>query len=78
MKLSRKVGEKGQVTIPKDIRDMEGINPDSEVFFHVEEGKIVLEKVEGKLSETLRNVSGDRDDEDDQIKNRMKKAGIDL
>lgn len=39
-----KVGERGQVTIPKDIRDRFGIGPDTEVEFTVEGGQILLRK----------------------------------
>lgn len=45
-----KVGERGQVTIPKDIRDRFGLGPDVEVEFHVEnESTIVLRKARPKL-----------------------------
>jgi AbrB family looped-hinge helix DNA binding protein len=39
-----KVGERGQVTIPKEIRDRFGIGPDTEVEFVVERGEILLRK----------------------------------
>jgi AbrB family looped-hinge helix DNA binding protein len=39
-----KVGERGQVTIPKEIRDRLGIGPDTEVEFSVERGQILLQK----------------------------------
>jgi antitoxin PrlF len=39
------VTEKGQVTIPKRIRDAAGILPGSEVAFSLEGGKIVIRKV---------------------------------
>jgi AbrB family looped-hinge helix DNA binding protein len=39
-----KIGERGQVTIPKDIRDRFGLGPNSEVEFRVENGSIVLKK----------------------------------
>jgi len=45
-----RVGERGQVTIPKDIRDRFGIGPNSEVEFHVENGAIVLKKAPKKLN----------------------------
>ncbi len=38
------VGERGQVTIPKDIRERFGIGPKSEVEFHEIEGELVLRK----------------------------------
>ncbi len=39
-----KVGERGQVTIPKSIRDQFGLGPDSEVEFEVQGGSIILKK----------------------------------
>ena len=39
-----KVGERGQVTIPKAIRDKFGLGPDTEVEFSVVEGAIVLKR----------------------------------
>ena len=45
-----KVGERGQVTIPKDIRERFGIKRDTEVEFHVVAGSIILKKAAKKLS----------------------------
>ena len=39
------VTEKGQVTIPKALRDAAGILPGSQVAFSLEGGKIVIRKV---------------------------------
>ncbi len=39
-----KVGERGQVTIPKEIREKFGIRPNAEVRFEVVNGAIVLKK----------------------------------
>jgi AbrB family looped-hinge helix DNA binding protein len=39
-----KVGERGQVTIPKEIRQRFGIGPNAEVEFHVVDGSITLKK----------------------------------
>jgi AbrB family looped-hinge helix DNA binding protein len=39
-----KVGERGQVTIPKEIRRRFGIGPDAEVEFQVVNGSITLKK----------------------------------
>ncbi len=44
-----KVGERGQVTIPKEIRDKFGIAPDSEVVFQVIDGSIILKKISKTL-----------------------------
>ena len=45
-----KVGERGQVTIPKDIRDRFGITAETEVEFRVERQAIVLRKRPKKLN----------------------------
>ena len=45
-----KVGERGQVTIPKPIRDRFGIGPDTEIEFQVVDGSIVLRKKPKKLN----------------------------
>ncbi len=39
-----RVTEKGQVTIPKHIRDKAGIRPGTEVDFRLEEGRIQIVK----------------------------------
>jgi AbrB family looped-hinge helix DNA binding protein len=44
-----KVGERGQVTIPKEIRDRFGLGPDTEVEFRIVGGSIVLKKAAKKL-----------------------------
>ncbi|PPJ45693.1 AbrB/MazE/SpoVT family DNA-binding domain-containing protein [Rhizobium sp. KAs_5_22] len=37
-----RVTSKGQVTIPRDLRELVGIEPNSEVVFTVENGKLTL------------------------------------
>ena len=44
-----KIGERGQVTIPKEIREQFGLGPDVEVDFQVENDTIVLRKAPRKL-----------------------------
>jgi AbrB family looped-hinge helix DNA binding protein len=46
---SMKIGERGQVTIPKEIRDRFGLGTDTEVVFGVVGGSIVLKKAPKKL-----------------------------
>jgi AbrB family looped-hinge helix DNA binding protein len=45
-----RIGERGQVTIPKDIREQFGLGPESEVEFRVVGGTIVLKKAPKKLN----------------------------
>ncbi len=45
-----RIGERGQVTIPKEIRDQFGLGPETEVEFHVLNGAIVLKKAPKKLN----------------------------
>jgi AbrB family looped-hinge helix DNA binding protein len=44
-----KVGERGQVTIPKEIRDRFGLGPETDVEFRIVGGTIVLKKAPKKL-----------------------------
>lgn len=45
-----RIGERGQVTIPKDIREQFGLGPETEVEFRVVGGSIVLKKTPKKLN----------------------------
>ncbi len=45
-----KIGERGQVTIPKEIRDRFALSPATEVEFQVVKGLIVLKKAPRKLA----------------------------
>ncbi|MCP8308550.1 MAG: AbrB/MazE/SpoVT family DNA-binding domain-containing protein [archaeon] len=42
LRLKSKVGPKGQAVIPKEIRDMLGIKPGSEVIFEVKGDEVVV------------------------------------
>jgi len=44
-----RIGERGQVTIPKDIRERFGLKPATEVEFRVEKDSLVLQKKPTKL-----------------------------
>ena len=44
-----KIGERGQVTIPKNIREEFGLGPETEVEFRVVGGSIILRKAPCKL-----------------------------
>lgn len=45
-----KIGERGQVTIPKHIREQFGLGPETEVEFRVVAGSIILKKAPKKLN----------------------------
>jgi AbrB family looped-hinge helix DNA binding protein len=51
-----RVTSKGQVTIPRDLRELAGIAPNSEVIFAMEGGKLTIVPKDGKqeLEERLR------------------------
>ena len=53
MAATRKVGERGQITIPKDIRDEENIQSGDEVEFYNQNGELVIKKKEN-LEERLK------------------------
>ena len=44
IQLNAKVSEKGQVVIPKPIREQFNIKPDTEIIFDVEDEKIFIKK----------------------------------
>ena len=55
-----KIGERGQVTIPRAIRDRFGLGPGVEVEFHVKNDSIMLRKAPRKLEiERWRGGCGD-------------------
>jgi len=45
-----KIGERGQVTIPKDLREKFGLKPETEVEFQVVNNSILLRKKPRKLA----------------------------
>jgi len=42
MEFERKVGRRGQVVIPKEIRRIMGISPNSKVFISIEDRSIII------------------------------------
>ena len=42
-----RITQKGQVTIPAEIREKLGLLPDTEVEFRLEDGRVVMEKASG-------------------------------
>ena len=58
MEMKREVGEKGQIVLPKDIRDYVGIKPGSKVIFEVRGKEIIIkaEKTGREFVEDFCNV----------------------
>jgi antitoxin PrlF len=54
------ISSKGQITIPKQIRDGMGLRRGDQVVFVLEEGRIFLYPVQSKGFEPLRGVWGGR------------------
>ncbi|MHA1731499.1 MAG: AbrB/MazE/SpoVT family DNA-binding domain-containing protein [Promethearchaeota archaeon] len=52
--ITGKISDKGQVVIPKEIRDRFQFHPGDTVIFQVVEGKVVIEKIEERLTDILR------------------------
>ena len=44
-----KIGERGQITIPKELRDKFGLKPETEVEFQIVNNSILLRKKPGSL-----------------------------
>ena len=42
MSMTRRIGAKGQVVIPKDVRDRAHLHPGDEVDFELRDGEVVL------------------------------------
>jgi AbrB family looped-hinge helix DNA binding protein len=53
-----RVTERGQVTIPKDIRDRFGFEPETEVEFVVSEGAVLLVHRGGARKQAVRQLYG--------------------
>lgn len=70
LRLNTKIGQRGQVVIPKSIRDAYNLRPGTVVNFSVEDDRIVVTNPEGTLEAFVDAVekrpepgSVDRDDE---------------
>jgi AbrB family looped-hinge helix DNA binding protein len=69
MEAAMRVTSKGQVTIPRDLRELTGIAPNSEVIFALEDGRITIAPKHGatdqadadrlgRFMEALRRLEG--------------------
>ena len=50
-----KMSKKGQIVIPKEIREKFGIQPGDAVIFKIQGNKVIIEKIQEKMSEILKN-----------------------
>ena len=48
-----KMSKKGQIVIPKEIREKFGIMPGDAVIFKMQGNKVIIEKIQEKMSEIL-------------------------
>lgn len=53
IEFERKVGPKGQVVIPKEIRRIVGIRPETKVYVSLEDEKVVIKPKTGGLKQFL-------------------------
>lgn len=58
MRLKSVISEKGQVTIPKAIRDRLGLRPGTAIEFEVREGKLVGHKTDSASDDPVLAVTG--------------------
>ena len=50
-----KLSKKGQIVIPKEIREKFGIRAGDAVIFKIQGDKVILEKIQEKMSDILTN-----------------------
>ena len=55
MAMSR-VGQKGQVVLPKELRDVIGIGPGDRVVFDIQDGNVVLTPVPARTTSDLLGI----------------------
>lgn len=58
--MSSRVGERGQITIERAIREELGIYAGDEAVQRVEDGRVIIEIVPGRHRRSLAGVLGDR------------------
>ncbi len=62
--IEAKVGSRGQVVIPKPIREQQGLKEGTRVTFQVEDGEVVVRRAEDVLEEFLQECDRRREPED--------------
>lgn len=84
--LVREIYEKGQIVIPKNLREMLGLRAGTKVVFEVEGDRIIIKKVKNikkefeKIAAQGKSISKiDLDKEyEEQIEERMRRIGVDV
>ncbi|PIN85478.1 MAG: AbrB family transcriptional regulator [Candidatus Diapherotrites archaeon CG11_big_fil_rev_8_21_14_0_20_37_9] len=68
------VGERGQITISKDIREKEGLKPKDKVIVKMENGKITIEKMFSKKEKEKLLIEGYKKmaKHDEELEDEMK------
>lgn len=78
--LTREVYEKGQIVIPKNVREMVGFYPKTEVVFSVEDDRVILRKyksVAKDFEEIAKRGKGKAAfDRMGSVADRMKRMGL--
>ena len=74
------IGERGQITIPKIIRDIEGLKAKDKVIVKIEDKKIVVEKalVKKKKEELLKEYYIKYAKENEELSEEMVSAGAEV
>lgn len=62
--ITRKVGPKGQVVIPSDIREMLGIRPGEYVIVEVDDGNVIIKRKEESIADHMSQLVGEEKKED--------------
>lgn len=68
------ITQKGQTTIPKEIRDFLNLKPNDRLFYFLEENKVILKPIHGNILELRGSVSSKEKNIDfDKIRNITRK-----
>lgn len=60
--LVSKISKKGQVVIPKEIREKLGFQPGDVLIFRISNGEVIIEKIQESMAEILQNSPSLKED----------------